>query len=205
MPELWIPSGTGRAEFIERKSRFIGEGCRVDTPEGARARIKELKLQHPRSRHVAWAYVLGTDRGLRGLSDDGEPRGTAGRPIIDPIIGAGLTNTLVTVVRYFGGVKLGTGGLTSAYGRAGKEALAAMPVIRLIVRKRIELKLDYSLYDYVLRLSKEAEAVIINVKFDSAVTVELDVPETQLDDFSRRIGDAGSGTVLIRGLQEKGD
>lgn len=173
---------------------------RVENADEARARVKFLKMEHPRSRHVAWAYVLGPDGSLRGLSDDGEPHGTAGRPIMDPIVGAGLTNTLVTVVRFFGGVKLGTGGLTSAYGRSSKDALAAMPRVRLIERTRIEIGVGYSLYEYTVRLSKEVGAVINTERFDSMVTMEIDIPDMQLEEFSRKIRDASSGDVEIHRL-----
>lgn len=200
MPDLWIPSGTGISDFTERKSRFIGEACMVQNAEGARARVKKLKDEHPRSRHVAWAYVLGSDGSDRGLSDDGEPHGTAGRPIMDPIIGAGLTNTLVIVVRYFGGVKLGTGGLTSAYGRSSKDALAVMPRARLIERTRIEIEVSYSLYEFAVRLSEELGVVIDSERFDSTVTMELEVPDTQMDRFSHKIRDASSGSVDIHRL-----
>jgi uncharacterized YigZ family protein len=197
MPELLIPSGVGHSDFIESKSRFIGEARRVGNAAAARVSIKKLKLEHPRSSHVAWAYVLGNDAALRGMSDDGEPRGTAGRPILDPIAGSGLTNTLVTVVRYFGGVKLGTGGLSSAYGRASQEALGAMPRVILVERVRIEMVMEYSLYEYSVRLLGKIRGKIVEENFDSTVRLAAEIPVPALDEFRRKMRDASNGTIEI--------
>ncbi len=195
MPELWIPSGTGHSDFIVRKSRFIGEARKVNGSEAARNRVKELRQEHSRAGHVAWAYVLGKDAALKGLSDAGEPRGTAGRPIIDPITGGNLTDTLVTVVRYFGGVKLGTGGLTSAYGRSSRGALAAMPRILLIERVRVELDIKYPIYENIIRLTKEANGLVLEEKFESSIALVVNIPISSLEYFRQKVGDAGSGAA----------
>ena len=195
MPELWIPSGTGEFDFTERKSRFIAEARKISGADEARVRVKELRLEHPRSRHVAWAYVLGKDAALKGMSDDGEPRGTAGRPIIDPICGNNLTFTLVTVVRYFGGVKLGTGGLTSAYGKSSREALARMPRIRLVERIRVEVGIEYALYERVHHLILEAGGIITEEQFESGVTIHIDFPVSGLEEFRRNVKDLSRGTA----------
>jgi len=193
MPELWIPSGTGHSDFTERKSRFIGEARNVSSAEEARLRVKELRLEHPRSRHVAWAYVLGRDASLRGMSDAGEPRGTAGRPIMDPINGQHLTDILVTVIRYFGGVKLGTGGLTSAYGKCSQDALAAMPRVLLVERARVELETSYPVYEQSVRLIREAGGLIDKEVFESRVKITVDLPLTALDDFHLKLKDLSRG------------
>jgi len=193
MPELWIPSGTGHSDFTEKKSRFIGEAAGIESAEAARKRIKQLRLEHPRSRHVAWAYVLGRDAALRGMSDDGEPRGTAGRPIMDPVNGQHLTDILVTVVRYFGGVKLGTGGLTSAYGKSAQDALAAMPRVPLVERVRVELGMAYPVYEQASRLIREAGGKIAEEVFESRVKVSVDLPIAVLDDFHLRLKDLSRG------------
>ena len=171
--------------------------------EAARMRVKELRLEHPRSRHVAWAYVLGKDAALRGMSDDGEPRGTAGRPIMNPIVGGGLTETLVTVVRYFGGVKLGTGGLTSAYGRCCQDALELMPKVLLIERIRVELGVEYSLYEYTVRLAEEVGGLIDEEIFDTTIRLSIDVPVSALEDFRRSMIDASRGTVYFKTRAER--
>ncbi len=204
MPELWIPSGTGHSDFTVRKSRFIGEARKVSSADEARFRVKELRLEHPRSRHVAWAYILGNDGALRGMSDDGEPRGTAGRPIMDPIKGNSLTDTLVTVVRYFGGIKLGTGGLTSAYGKCSQEALAVMPRIRLVERIRVELGIEYSLYEPVVRLIRESGGRIVKELFESGVMVVVNLPVSMLEEFRRNVNNLSRGAVQFE-VNKKGE
>ncbi|RKX87171.1 MAG: hypothetical protein DRP70_09035 [Spirochaetes bacterium] len=204
MPELWIPSGTGHSDFTERKSRFIGEARKVSGAEEARLRIKKLRLEHPRSRHVAWAYILGKDAALKGMSDDGEPRGTAGRPIMDPIKGNSLTDTLVTVVRYFGGVKLGTGGLSSAYGKSSQESLAGMPRVRLIERIRVELGIEYSVYEQVVRLIREADGLIVQELFEFGVKVVVDLPVSMFEEFRRNVKDISRGAAQFE-VNKKGE
>ncbi|MDF1567214.1 MAG: YigZ family protein [Spirochaetaceae bacterium] len=197
MPEIWMASGTGRSDFSEKKSRFLGEARPAKSADEARSRIKELREEHPRARHVAWAYVLGGDAALKGMSDDGEPRGTAGRPILDLIAGGRLTDTMVTVVRYFGGVKLGTGGLVSAYGRSASEALARMPRVRLVNWVRLVMDMEYSLHDRVKRLSAEAGGRCIDERFDTAVRIVIDIPEAVVEEFLRDVEDTGCGAVRV--------
>ncbi len=197
MPKFRIPAGTGRSDFTEKKSRFIGEAVKALSPEEARSRIRELREQHPRARHVAWAYVLGHDGALVGLSDDGEPHGTAGRPILDPIQGAGLTETLVTVVRYFGGVKLGTGGLVSAYGRCAKEAVEALPKADLVERTRMEVRMDYPLFERIKRSAEEMDALIADEIFGAEVRLIADVPSAHAEEFIRIVADVSRGSAEV--------
>jgi uncharacterized YigZ family protein len=195
MPELWIPSGTGHSDFTVRKSRFIGEAGLVESVREARDRVKELRLEHPGSRHVSWAYILGKDAALKGLSDDGEPRGTAGRPIMDFISGGSFTDTLVTVVRYFGGVKLGTGGLTSAYGRCSREALEKMPKIPFVERCRVDLTIGYPVYEQISRLINEAGGLIVDEVFGSDIRFSADLPVSVLEEIRRMVKDVSRGTA----------
>ena len=147
---------------------------------------------------MVWAYILGPDGSLKGLSDDGEPHGTAGRPVLDPIDGQNLTNTLVTVVRYFGGVKLGTGGLVSAYGRSSREALQDMPRERLISRTRVILEIDYPVYEPVLKILEQAGGRVENEEFGAAVALNVMVPDEGVTDFRRKVIDISRGQAGFR-------
>ena len=131
---LLIPARINQTEFTEKKSRFISRACHVQDSEEARAIVKEIKQEFPDARHVVWAFICGKDRSVFGYSDDGEPHGTAGRPLFEVLKGSPFTDTLVTVTRYFGGIKLGTGGLVSAYTRAGQDVLAGLPFNELVDR-----------------------------------------------------------------------
>ena len=199
MAEYWVPSGIGVSEHVDRKSRFLGEARAVADPNEARRRVKELKEEHSGARHVAWAHVIGSSGALLGLSDDGEPHGTAGRPILDPIVGAGLTNTLVTVVRYFGGVKLGTGGLVSAYGRSAREALEAMPRRKLIPMSDAAFEVVYSDYEPVVRLVRGFDGELLKEEFAASVSLEVRLPSASLDAFSKQLSDLTRGAVHLRG------
>ncbi len=198
MPEFLVPAGTGRSEFTEKKSRFIGEARQVLSAEEARDIVSGLRAEHPRSRHVVWAYVIGSDGALKGLSDDGEPHGTAGRPVLDPIVGGGFTNTLVTVVRYFGGVKLGTGGLVSAYGRSCREVLEDMPAEKLIPKKRLKTVLDYPLYEAARRLLDDAEARILGEEFGSGIELVFEVPLAAWEGLQLALTDLTRGQAIFR-------
>ena len=200
MPEIWVPTGIGRSDFTEKKSRFLGEARGVNSAEEAREIVTALREEHPRSRHVVWAYILGRDGSLKGMSDDGEPHGTAGRPVLDHIGGENLTGTLVTVVRYYGGVKLGTGGLCSAYGRSAGEALGAMSREPLIERSRVELGVEYSIYEPILRLLNQAGGRMLTEDFGAAVRLSLEIPTAGLDSFRLAVSDASRGAAFFKTL-----
>ena len=123
MDEYLVPSEYGEDEFIEKKSRFIGRIWPVETEEEALARIQEMKKKHYDATHNCWAYII-RDGAVR-FSDDGEPGGTAGMPMLQVLQREGLFNAVCVVTRYFGGILLGAGGLTRAYGKAARDALSA--------------------------------------------------------------------------------
>jgi len=197
MPELFIPSGTGESDFTEKKSRFISRAEKVDSADKARDIVKQLKEKHPKARHVVWAYVIGKDASLKGMSDDGEPRGTGGRPVINHITGGNLTNTLVTVVRYFGGIKLGTGPLASAYGRAAEEALEKMPKKRLVESEILKIKASFSYFSLLERFIKEKEAEVLKKEFDPEPVIYVNVPLLNIEGFISGVTDISHGKVII--------
>ena len=132
-------------EITEKKSRFIGDVFPVETEEEAQAHIDAIRKEYHDARHHCHAFVLGERGTLSRSSDNGEPSGTAGRPILEVITGASLTNTLIVVTRYFGGVLLGTGGLVRAYTQAAQAALANAKTVTHILGKPVTVRADYSL------------------------------------------------------------
>ena len=122
--------GYGTGEIVEKKSRFIAEVFPVDSEEDVSAQIEKIKKQYWDARHHCWAYVIGRNPGTERMSDDGEPAGTAGKPILEVIRGKGLTDVLIVVTRYFGGTLLGTGGLVRAYTQAAVEGRAHAGILR---------------------------------------------------------------------------
>ena len=147
MTEYYLPTGYGTSEFVEKKSRFIGEVWRISTEEEARQRVAEVKKKYHDARHSCWCYLLrdGTVR----YSDDGEPQGTAGQPMLEVFSREGITDCVCIVTRYFGGILLGTGGLARAYTKGAKDALLAAGVTVERLWDRILVPCSYAQFERV--------------------------------------------------------
>ena len=139
----------GTGEIVEKKSRFIGSTFAVESVEEAEKRIAEVSKKYWDARHNCYAYVIGKNSENTRCSDNGEPSGTAGKPILEVITGAGLTNTLVIVTRYFGGVLLGTGGLVRAYTQAAQAAIAASETGEMVYARQLTLEVAYNMINNV--------------------------------------------------------
>ena len=153
MTEYFIPAGSGESEFVEKRSRFLGHVRPVESEEEAKAFIAEMKKQYYDARHNCSCYIL--QNGVERYSDDGEPQGTAGLPMLEVFRREGVTNLVCVVTRYFGGVLLGAGGLFRAYTKSAKDALDAAGVA--VVRRWVETELCCS-YSAAERLKLEAAA-----------------------------------------------
>jgi uncharacterized YigZ family protein len=163
-----------RVEIKIKDSRFIGETFLVGTPEDASARLESVRKREFAATHHCYAWQAGIDKVTQfKYSDDGEPSGTAGRPIYDVLTGAGLTNTLVVVTRYFGGTKLGTGGLTHAYSDAAKAVIHESGSEQHFLTTTLTLRMAFSCYDRWLRLQHKLGATVIDARFGENVVVTL--------------------------------
>ena len=147
MEQLWIPAGEGNSEYIEKKSRFLGLVLPVTTEAEARAQLEAVKKREYDARHNCWAYVLHT--GQKRYSDDGEPQGTAGQPILNVLEREGVQDVLCVVTRYFGGILLGAGGLCRAYTKAAKDALDDAGISELRPWSVLRLDCPYALFERV--------------------------------------------------------
>ena len=192
------------AEFEEKRSVFIGHALPVKTEEEAAAFIKELKNKYRDATHNVFAYVLG-DGTVQRYSDDGEPQGTAGMPVLDVIRKSGCTDTAVVVTRYFGGTLLGAGGLVRAYSHAAKLALDEAHVITY--EKYVVLKLVCSYSDYGKNISETERFGLINdgVDFAENVTLNLAVKSTRLSEFEKLISDSSNGKLVPEKVGERFD
>ena len=139
----------GTGEIVEKKSRFIGGSYIVESVEDAEKKIAEVSKKYWDARHNCYAYVIGKNSENTRCSDNGEPSGTAGKPILEVITGAGLTNTLVIVTRYFGGVLLGTGGLVRAYTQAAQAAIAASETGEMVYARQLTIEVAYNMINNV--------------------------------------------------------
>ena len=187
-----------RAEQVIRKSRFLAEATPVDSPEAARELWRERKHDYADCNHVVFAFVCGPQGGVMGCSDDGEPSGTAGRPVLEVLKGSGITNVLLTVTRWFGGIKLGTGGLVRAYTGSAQLVLADPPVSELVPLTVFSLSLSYLHYETVRRRFPEFAAEITGEEFSAAVTLSGILPSANFAAFSETVRDLTSGTATPR-------
>jgi uncharacterized YigZ family protein len=154
-------AAAAQASYTERRSRFIAHCVPVRSTEEVKAVLGEYRKQYFDARHVCYAYMLGVERTVFRSNDDGEPSGTAGKPILGQINSLGLTDVLVLVVRYFGGVKLGTGGLIVAYRAAAAACLAEAEVVERVVEVELTVSFDYARMNDVMRVVKDFSAAVM--------------------------------------------
>ena len=193
MDEYLVPSGYGEDEFCEKKSRFIGRVWYVESEEEALARIQEMKKQHYDASHNCWAYII-RDGAMR-FSDDGEPGGTAGNPMMQVLQREELYNIVCVVTRYFGGVLLGAGGLVRAYTKGAKIAIDAAGRSMKRVWSVLYIPCPYNFYERVKLEAEAFGAMIRDTQFGAEVELEILVPREQAQEFLDKITDMTAGTV----------
>ncbi|SFS80732.1 IMPACT family protein [Sphingobacterium wenxiniae] len=167
--------------FRDKGSKFIAYAYPFKSESALKDIIADLKAQHPKARHHCWAYRLTPDRSVYRVNDDGEPSGTAGRPILNALLSKNVTNILVVVVRYFGGTLLGVPGLINAYKTATQEALEAAVIVEKTVNDVYRISFDYLQMNDVMRLVKDENLVILNQQFDNLCVMEVEVRKLQVN------------------------
>lgn len=195
---LLIPAGESLSELVEKHSRFIAQCFPLSDEKEAKEIVKRLWEQHPGARHIVWAFVTG-DKNSRnmGMSDDGEPKGTAGRPVLNVLSGSGITNILCTVVRYFGGTLLGTGGLVKAYSQSAKDAIAKLPTKLLVKEIEFAFQIGYDIYDSIKYILRKFDVRIIDENFAEAIKIKAVVKESQFADVENEIMQITAGKVKL--------
>ncbi len=190
---MLIPSGTAEVELIVKKSRFIAHACYIESSEEAKQIITDARLKHPGASHVVHAWILGEAGSIFSMSDDKEPRHTAGRPVLEVVKGSGLTDILVLVIRYFGGIKLGTGGLVHAYSEAAKQVLSLVSRTEKIPKILFSLSIKYLFYDQAKKTLLSHNAEIMKEDFGTGIFIEGTVPDREADSLSRELTNLTSG------------
>lgn len=173
--------GPASAKFTEKMSRFIGFAWPAATVAEAKARMAELQREYCDARHICWAWVIGVDSPETYSTDNGEPSGTAGRPILGQINSRGLRNVVVGVVRYFGGIKLGTPGLIAAYRLAASMALDEARIVERQEMTGLRLTFAYADMNAVMQLAKLPEVTVTGRSFDNICSLSLTMPFTVAD------------------------
>jgi uncharacterized YigZ family protein len=180
-------------ELVIKKSRFIACVEPVSGREEAQARVAQLKVEHPDAAHVCWALLAG---GQSAAHDDGEPGGTAGRPMLEVLRHQALEGVMASVVRYFGGVKLGAGGLVRAYTDAVAQALLTAEKLPLIKQAQLACSVPYALEGLVRRELELAQAQLLDVAHGSVVTMRFALPDTQAVALMARLSESGRGQLV---------
>lgn len=195
MEPYLIPTTSCEVEMVEKRSRFIGRLWPVESEEEARARIQDTGKQYHDARHTCWCYML-REGGIERYSDDGEPQGTAGQPMLELFRKKGIQNYCCTVTRYFGGILLGTGGLVRAYSHTAGLALEASGISIVRLWQVIETECSYSLLERAKLTAESCGGFVENVEYSASILMTVLVPAENAESFCQRITDLSSGTAF---------
>jgi uncharacterized YigZ family protein len=205
--EYRIPVGVHRAEQVVERSRFIATLAHAASAEAARSFIDHVREEFPDATHHCWAYVAGPPGDTRsiGMSDAGEPHGTAGRPMLDVLLHSGTGEIATVVTRYYGGVKLGKGGLVRAYGGVVQHALVELPTTLRVARDVVEITVGYADVEVLRRLLADHSAEVQNERYEGDVTYIAALPRRLRIAFARELADRTAGRGRVKELQDEED
>jgi uncharacterized YigZ family protein len=194
-----VPGDRHRTQVTIERSRFICTVARVSSPEEAQGFIRELNAEFPDATHNCWAYVVGPPGSTSrvGMSDDGEPHGTAGRPMLTVLLHSGVGDVAAVVTRYYGGVKLGTGGLVKAYGGAVQQALATLPRAERIELVELTVRFAFPVIDRVRQLLPAYEAEVVAEEYGTEVEYRLRLPRSRSAALTASLLDATRGQLSV--------
>ena len=179
--------GMSQGIYKEKMSKFIAIAQPASSAEEAKALIKQISNKYHDARHCCWAYMIGTQRDEYLSSDNGEPSGTAGKPILGQINSYGLTNVVIAVVRYFGGIKLGTSGLIVAYREAAADAIAHSEIVSKQVEEIITYTFSYPMMNDVMRIVKEMSPRIVSQTYDNTCEIRLAIRKSEAEQLRSRL------------------
>lgn len=179
----------GIAEFKDRGSKFIGYAFPITSIEAFKKKLDEIKKEHPKATHHCFAYRIGTDKNIFRVSDDGEPSGTAGKPILGQIDSKELTDILIVVVRYFGGTLLGVPGLINAYKSAASMVLQVTPVVQRAIEVTYALQFDYTQMNDVMMVVKQMNCTVLEQDMNLFCRLVTGIPKARLEETLYRLGE----------------
>lgn len=192
----------GEDRFEEKKSEFIGYAKRVENEEEAKEFVNEIKSMHKQARHNCWAYVIGANYGIQRYSDDGEPQGTAGIPILEVMKKQGITDCAIVVTRYFGGILLGAGGLTRAYIKGASIALKAAGVVEKVEGLKLSIEIDYDLIGKIQYLCGQNNWHIEDSEYADKVKLHIYAEKTVAPIIEKEVTEATNGKAVISKSEE---
>ena len=199
--KIYVPYQEAESEFVEKRSRFIGHIWPVDSEDQAQELIRRVKKQHYDARHNCWCYLLGGT--VVRYSDDGEPQGTAGQPMLAVFQREHVTNVLCVVTRYFGGILLGAGGLTRAYSKSARDALAAAGVAVMGAWARLRIPCTYALLERVKLEIESCGGVVDDVQYAADVALLVSLPAERTETLRRKLTELSAGGITVELLAEE--
>ena len=202
MSEYITVFGEATAEYVEKRSKFIATVRHCECEEDAVAFVNEMRSKYWDARHNVFAYSVKKGSLCR-FSDDGEPHGTAGKPILDVIQGSSVTDVAIVVTRYFGGVLLGTGGLVRAYSKSSKDALESVKKVQMIPCTVFEIVCEYSDHTRLLSLLENSGGCIQNTDFSDKVNITFYLQDTVVSDFKEKLRETFSAKITANELENK--
>ncbi|GKX64493.1 YigZ family protein [Pragia fontium] len=199
MEAYQVPSEAVTFEEEIKKSRFITYLAPASGVDMAKLFIQQVKDQHPTARHHCWAFVAGAphDSQQLGFSDDGEPSGTAGKPMLAQLMGSGVGEIATVVVRYYGGILLGTGGLVKAYGNGVQQALKILPTRTQVPQSEYQLVCDYPQLSMVEKLLQQVGGSIVRADYGANIQLVLSLPSLHIEQITGKLRDVSRGTLLL--------
>ena len=197
-----VPFEDAESEFVEKRSRFISHLWLVETEEEAQEHIRAMKKHYHDARHYCWCYII-RDTGIVRYSDDGEPQGTAGQPMLNVFEREGVYNVCCVVTRYFGGILLGAGGLTRAYTRGAKDALIASGVATMGLWAKVKVPCPYALYERVKLDIEAAKGIIDDTEYGADVVISVSLPAANREGLQERLTELSAGGITVELLSEE--
>lgn len=187
LASYWTIEGDSEGQYSQLRSKFIAFAIHIESEEEALREVARIRQKYYDARHICWAYRLGAEGETTRSNDDGEPSGTAGKPILGQLLSHNLTEVVVIVVRYFGGVKLGTPGLIESYRAAAHEALESAVRIERVIEKRFSVRFGYELMGDVMRYIKDSGAKVVEQEFVERCFVLISLRADEMDSLYQRI------------------
>ncbi|OIL37757.1 YigZ family protein [Oenococcus oeni] len=203
MKQLITVKQNSTKELIIKKSRFIADIYPLKEEQEAKKIIENVRKKNPNANHVVFAYTVGLNREIQRMSDNGEPVGTAGKPVLDAITKNNLINVLITVTRYFGGIKLGAGGLIRAYSQSASQTIENAQLATLVNYDRLQLIFDYSLIDKIKYFIEKQKAVVMETNYQTKVQAVILVETSDSKNFQKRLIDLFSGRIIVKKINEE--
>ena len=199
-----IPARVHRVEEVIQRSRFLTALAHAPDSDAAHAFVSRIRDERPDATHHCWAFVAGPPGSTMhiGMSDDGEPHGTAGRPMLTALLHSGVGEIVAVCTRYYGGVKLGTGGLSRAYSGGVVKALEALPTEEKVERVDVDVVVGYADVDGIQRLVESLEILVVDEAYGSDVRFRLGVPREEVDTLRRRVADLTRGVGQVERVEE---